>query len=81
MTEAEFNDALCARTRCLRKERGWTAEQMAIALGINVDRYRKYESRTPLPHYLVERFALIVGRDIEFVLTGKHPPRRKVSPS
>lgn len=69
--EAEFNEALCARVRSLRNERGWTAEQMATALGIPPDRYRKYEYRTPLPHYLVQRFALIVGRDVEFVLTGK----------
>lgn len=44
---------------------------MATALGVPPDRYRKYEYRSPLPHYLIERFVLIVGRDIEFVLTGK----------
>jgi hypothetical protein len=31
---------------------------------------------TPLPHYLVERFALIVGREVEFVLTGKVTEQR-----
>lgn len=66
--EARFNDALCARVHRLRNERGWTAQQMATALGVPADRYRKYEYRSPLPHYL--RFALIVGRDIEYVLTG-----------
>lgn len=69
--EALFNDALCARVHRLRNERGWTAQQMATALGVPADRYRKYEYRSPLPHYLLERFALIVGRDIEYVLTGK----------
>jgi len=69
--EAQFNEALVARTHRLRNERGWTAEQMATALGVPAERYRKYEYRTPLPHYLIERFALIVGRDIEYVLTGK----------
>jgi hypothetical protein len=44
---------------------------MATALGIPAERYRKYEYRTPLPHYLLERFALIVGRDIEYLLLGK----------
>lgn len=76
LTEAEFNDALFARVRSLRKQRDWTAEQMATALGIPADRYRKYESRTPLPHYLIERFALIVGRDIEYVLTGRCGSKR-----
>ncbi len=30
-----------------------------------------------MPAYLVQRFASIVGRDIEFVLTGKSKNRRK----
>lgn len=77
--ETEFNEALCARVRALRVGREWTAEQMATALGIPAERYRKYETRTPLPHYLVERFALIVGRDIEFVLTGKVTEQRRRS--
>lgn len=69
--ELQFNEALCARVHRLRNERGWTAEQMATALGIPPDRYRKYEYRSPLPHYLIEQFATIVGRDIEYMLTGK----------
>ena len=69
--EAIFNDNICARVHRLRNERGWTAQQMATALGVPAERYRKYEYRSPLPHYLIERFALIVGRDVEYVLTGK----------
>src|SRR4051812_7437065 len=74
--EAIFNDALCARVHRLRNERGWTAAQMATALGIPPERYRKYEYRSPLPHYLIERFALIVGRDPEYILLGKLAPAR-----
>lgn len=69
--EAKFNDELTKRVWQLRNDRGWTAEQMATALGIPPDRYRKYEYRSPLPHYLIERFALIVGRDVEYILLGK----------
>lgn len=69
--EARFNDELTKRVHRLRNERGWTAEQMATALGVPPERYRKYEYRSPLPHYLMERFALIVGRDVEYLLTGK----------
>jgi hypothetical protein len=53
----------------------WTAAQMATALGVPAERYRKYEYRSPLPHYLIERFALIVGRDVEYVLTGNRVAR------
>jgi transcriptional regulator with XRE-family HTH domain len=73
--QAKFNDSLCARVHRLREDRGWTSEQMATALGVPPDRYRKWEYRSPMPHYLLERFALIVGRDVEYVLTGKVTPR------
>lgn len=69
--EEAFNAALCERVRELRKGRGLTSEQMATALGIPKDRYRKYEYRSPLPLYLVERFALITGASLAFLITGK----------
>jgi len=72
MNEGSFNAELCARVKALRVGRGWTATEMATALDVPPDRYRKYENRSPLPLYLVERLALIVGQDIEFVVTGKH---------
>lgn len=68
--ERLFNEALCARVKYLRNGRGVTAEEMAKALGVPAERYRKYEARSPLPQYLIERFSIIVGRDIEYVLTG-----------
>lgn len=78
--ELQFNEQIVARTHRLRNERGWTAEQMATALGIPAERYRKYEYRTPLPHYLIEQFATIVGRDIEYVLTGRTTRRTSPTP-
>lgn len=69
--ELMYNEALCARVHKLRNEREWTALQMATALDLPPDRYRKYEYRSPLPAYLMERFALIVGCDLEYLVTGK----------
>jgi len=69
--QLQFDDALCARVKRLREEKGWTAEQMATALGIPPDRYRKYEVRSPIPHWLIPRFAIIADRTVEFILTGK----------
>lgn len=68
--EARFNEKYCARVRRLRDGLGWTAEQMAIRLGIPPDRYRKYEVRSPMPPYLVPRFAGLVDRSMAFILTG-----------
>lgn len=76
--EAIFNEALCARVHRLRNDRGWTSQQMATALGVPPDRYRKYEYRSPLPPYLMERFALIVGCDVDYLVTGKYSRVRGV---
>lgn len=71
--ELLFNEALCARVQSLRKTKGedWTQERMASILGIPPDRYRKYENRSPMPLYLIPRFAAVVDRSIEYVVTGK----------
>lgn len=71
--EYEFNQRLCARVAELRKAKGWTQDRMAAILGIPLERYKKYETRTPLPHHLISRFADIVDRNADFVLTGRNP--------
>ena len=78
--EAMFNEALCARVHELRNERGYTSAQMATALGLPAERYRKYEYRSPMPAYLWERFALIVGCDLSYLLTGKTTKARQTAP-
>ena len=77
--ELLFNEALITRVKRWREEKGWTAAQMATALGIPPDRYRKYETRTPLPTYLMERFCLITETDLENLILGK-PRKRSVPP-
>tara|TARA_Y100000310_G_scaffold338756_1_gene429353 strand:+ start:2364 stop:2864 length:501 start_codon:yes stop_codon:yes gene_type:complete len=69
--EAAFNDELCARIQRLRVERDWSQQQMAAAIGVPHERYKKYETRSPMPCYLVPRFAQIVDRSIAYILTGK----------
>jgi transcriptional regulator with XRE-family HTH domain len=73
--ELAFNIALCARVRMLRESLDWSAEIMAEALGVPAARYRKYENRTNLPHYLIPRFARLTGYSVEYVLTGREPGR------
>lgn len=71
-----YKKQFLARVTALRKaqkrESGkeWTAEDMAYALGIEPDTYRKYESRSFMPHELLPRFAMITGVSVEYVLTG-----------
>ena len=44
---------------------------MADALGVSVDRYRKYEIRSLLPHALVARFAEVIGDSVTYIMTGR----------
>lgn len=76
--ELLFNQGLCERTQRFRMEHNLTQERMAMLLRIPVDRYRKYETRSPLPSYLVEKFCLIVGCTVEELLFGV--PRKSVRP-
>jgi transcriptional regulator with XRE-family HTH domain len=71
ITPDEFDALYIARVKALRQLRGMTAEQMSTLLGVPAERYRKYESRTPMPHALMEQFALITGVSVEFLLTGR----------
>jgi transcriptional regulator with XRE-family HTH domain len=71
MTPAEFEAMYIARVKALRVAANMTAQQMATALKIPFERYKKYESRTPLPHELIEQFALITRVSVEFVVTGR----------
>jgi DNA-binding XRE family transcriptional regulator len=72
-TAAEFLGEFCARVRAAREARGLTQAEMAAALGVGGEAYRAYEKRTPVPHYLIERFARIAGVDIEYLFTGRQP--------
>lgn len=66
-----FNNALCERVKTARERMGWTASVMATALGVPAERYRKYENRSPLPAYLMERFTIVTGTDLDWLITGR----------
>lgn len=71
MTPSEFEAEFVARTQALRKTKFNSAKEMALALGIPQERYAKYETRTPMPHALIEPFALIVGVPVAYLITGR----------
>lgn len=76
LNEADFNEQLRERVARLRDEGGWSQAQMAVLLGVPFERYKKYETRSVLPPYLAPRLAMLVNRDVEYVLTGRTNPRR-----
>jgi transcriptional regulator with XRE-family HTH domain len=56
-----FSIRFCERTRAIREAMGWSQKEMAHALGIPLENYKKYEKRTPIPHRLITRYCLITG--------------------
>lgn len=81
MSESEefiFNNGYCERVKRFREETNMSAADMATLLDIPADRYRKYESRSPMPVYLMAKFCRIVGCDLEHLVLGK--AREKTKP-
>ena len=72
-----FKTQFCDRTKTLRERRGLTQAQVAHALGIEIDRYKKYEQRSPMPHEFVTRFCIVVGAQLDELY---EPPRWLISP-
>jgi transcriptional regulator with XRE-family HTH domain len=68
--EAAYLVELLGRTIAARKSRGWSQRFVAKALGVPLERYKKYEQRSPMPLYLVERFCTLTGMDVYFFITG-----------
>jgi hypothetical protein len=71
-TQRLYNDGLRARTRALRKAKGYSYKKMALYLGgIEWEAYKKYETRSPMPAYLYERFCDITCGNVTWLVTGK----------
>lgn len=71
--EERFNAALIKRLADLRsKSARYKSNQEGFAadLGISRDRYSKYESRTPIRSYLIQKAARLLGVSTEHLLTG-----------
>lgn len=80
MTPTEFRKAFVGRVRQIRESLGKEPEEMAELMGVSLDRWRKYESRTPLPHYLVPRFCRTFGVDVWYLFTGEHASKAPARP-
>lgn len=78
-TDSDLRGRYIKRVKELREKRGITQQEMADLLGIPLERYKKYEQRSALPAWHLDRFAAIVGKDIGFVITGRATRSRKKS--
>lgn len=70
-TVTAYYDQFRKRLLNLRLELDWTQPQMAEALGVPLDSYKKYEKRDKFPLHLLGKLALVAHRDVEFIVTGR----------
>lgn len=73
---SKFQADFLGRTLAARKLKYESGREMAVALGWGAEQqatYSKYESRTPLPHYLIPQFCKICAVKVEWLVTGEGP--------
>ena len=72
VSEGVYNKALADKVKSARKLSPYSAEEIAKMLDISLDQYYRYESRTPMPSYLIPAFCKIT--DIK-IINLMRPPR------
>jgi len=73
LSEVEFSTAFKRRLKETRLERNMTHGQMAHALGIKEDAYKKYENRSgsAFPIYLLPRLVFVTSKPYAYWLDGQ----------
>lgn len=71
-TERMYYDDFRRRLIAIRTRLDWTQQQMATALGIEKENYKKYERRSKFPLHLIEQLALVTHSEIDFIVTGRN---------
>lgn len=71
-TERAYYDAFRTRLIATRKRLDWTQLQMATALNIELENYKKYERRSKFPLHLIEHLALVTHSEIDYIVTGRN---------
>lgn len=70
ITPARYRRAFFERIRAARVGASKSAAEMARLLEVPKDTYHRYETRTLLPHHLIELFCRLTGTEIEWLITG-----------
>jgi DNA-binding XRE family transcriptional regulator len=68
---SDFLALFIARTKEARKRTGRSQTDMATILGIKQDRYKQYETRSPLSHEFIAAFCLATNVTEHWLFTGR----------
>jgi hypothetical protein len=75
----EWEQKFLTRTRALREREGLTQRELAARIGVAYENYRKYETRSPVPHEFIPRLCGFYGITEQqlFDVTGPLPKRAR----
>lgn len=69
---ARVKKAFAKRLRAIRVANGYTQEEFSRSLGINRDRYAKYElGISEAPYYVLLRMCALTNTSLDFLVGGK----------
>lgn len=71
-TPTAYRKLFVQRVRAARTLAEKNPLEMAQLLGVPKDTYHRYETRTLLPHHLIEPFCQLTGQDLTWLVTGHH---------
>lgn len=66
-----FKAQFIGRTKHARELSGLTQDELARLLGIDQGTYKQYETRSLLPHWLIESFCMITRTSEIWLLSGR----------
>ena len=69
--EEKYKQAFIARVKKARARHYKSMPKFASLLGIPYETYKKYEGRSYLPHYLIERFCALTHVTVTYLITGE----------
>ena len=75
LTKAQFTKQFILRTKQAREASGFDPAKIAGFLRIKKDTYNKYESRTPLPQYLIPPFCDLCKIDADWLFRVEEASR------
>jgi DNA-binding XRE family transcriptional regulator len=77
LSEDAFLKAFQQRLASARRERGFTQLQLAVALGLALATFKKYETRSAFPMYLLPKLSVLLDKPLSYWIFGQNTPPRK----
>lgn len=78
LSKQSFNKLFCMRTKEIRERTNRSPKDVADFLRIKPDTYLRYETRSPLPHYLIPPFCKLFEIQVDMLMRVEETARPAV---